>query len=190
VDRYHNALHSADEALGQLLDGLRQRGLDRNTLVVILGDHGEAFGEHPGNIGHTLAVYEENVRVPLLFSAPGLSTSPVRVGRVASLVDVAPTVLDLLGIPAPSGWQGQSLLDRAPRVALFCTDYSLGLLGLRDGRWKLIHELESGRSTLYDLQDDPGEANDVSGSHPERAEAYREHLRRWAAAQKYRVTHP
>jgi hypothetical protein len=190
VDRYHNALHYADEALGQLLDGLRRRGMDRNTLLVILGDHGEAFGEHAGNFGHTLAVYEENVRVPLLFAAPGLIASPIRVGRVASLVDVAPTVLDLLGLSAPSGGQGQSLLDREPRVALFSTDYSLGLLGLRDGRWKLIHEMESSRSSLYDLHDDPGETNDLAGVHAERVEVYREHLLRWAAGQKYRVTHP
>ncbi len=190
VDRYHNALHYADEALGRLLDGLRRRGLERNTLLVLLGDHGEAFGEHPGNIGHTLAVYEENVRVPLLFAAPGLIASEVRVGRPASLIDAAPTVLDFLGIPAPSGWQGRSLLDREARLALFCTDYSLGLLGLRDGRWKLIHETESGRSSLYDLDTDPGERNDLAAVHPERMEAYREHLLAWAAAQKYRVTHP
>jgi hypothetical protein len=189
VDRYHNALHYADDALGQLLDGLRQRGLLGNTLVVVFGDHGEAFGEHPGNVGHTFALYEENVRVPLLFAAPG-ALPPTRVGRVASLVDVPPTVLDLLGLPAPDGWQGRSLLEPGPEVALFATDYSLGLLGLRDGRWKLVHEWESGRSTLYDLRDDPAEKEDVSAAHPERAGAYRKHLLRWAAAQKYRVRHP
>ena len=51
-------------------------------------------------------------------------------------------------------------------MALFCTDYSLGLLGLRDGRWKLIHELESGRSRLYDLEDDPEEREDLAGTPP------------------------
>jgi arylsulfatase A-like enzyme len=109
---------------------------------------------------------------------------------VAGLVDAAPTVLDLLGLAAPAGWQGRSLLDPEPGVALFGTDYSLGLLGLRDGRWKLLHELESGRSCLYDLHADPGEANDLSGAYPERAAVYRDHLLRWAAAQKYRITHP
>jgi hypothetical protein len=73
-------------------------------------------------------------------------------------------------------------------MALFCTDYTLGLLGLRDGRWKLVHELESGRSRLYDLAADAGETHDLSGQFPERAAAYREHLLRWAAAQKYLVT--
>jgi hypothetical protein len=186
--RYRNALHYADDSLAALLDGLRERGLEDNTLFVICGDHGEAFGQHEGNYGHTLFLYEENVRVPLLVAAPGL-TDGVRVGRVASLVDLAPTVLDLLGLPAPAAYQGRSLLSAEPRMALFCTDYSLGLVGLRDGPWKLIHELDSGRSQLFDLRDDPGEKCDLSEKVPERAAVYREHLRRWAAAQKYRVTH-
>ncbi len=186
--RYRNALHYADAALGQLLDGLRRRGLYDNTLFLIFGDHGEAFGEHAGNYGHTLFLYEENVRVPYLIAAPGLIREEVRVGRIASLVDTAPTVLDLLGLPVPPSYQGASLLEGQSRMALFCTDYALGLLGLRDGRWKLLHELESGRSRLYDLHADAGERHDLSAEFPERAEAYREHLLRWAAAQKYLVT--
>jgi hypothetical protein len=187
--RYRNALHYADAALGQLLDGLRQRGLYDNTLFLIFGDHGEAFGEHAGNYGHTLFLYEENVRVPYFIAAPGLIREAVRVGRVASLVDTAPTVLDLLGLPIPSSYQGRSLLDGQSRMALFCTDYTLGLLGLRDVRWKLVHELESGRSRLYDLGADAEERHDLSAQFPERTEAYREHLLRWAAAQKFLVTH-
>src|SRR5262249_24869608 len=62
LDRYRNALHESDAALGELLRGLRTRGLDGQTLFVLLGDHGEAFGQHEGNYGHTLFVYEENVR--------------------------------------------------------------------------------------------------------------------------------
>jgi arylsulfatase A-like enzyme len=188
IDRYRNALHYADAALGELLEGLRARGLDRDTLFVIFGDHGEAFGQHDGNYGHTLFVHEENVHVPYLIAAPGLTQQPERVARVASLIDTAPTVLDLLGIAAPGGYQGRSLLDGQTNMALFCTDYSLGFLGLRDGRWKVIHEWESGRSWLYDLETDPEEQRDVAALYLERTAAYREHLLRWAAAQKYRIT--
>jgi phosphoglycerol transferase MdoB-like AlkP superfamily enzyme len=188
IDRYRNALHYADAALGQLLEGLRSRGLDRETLFVILGDHGEAFGQHAGNYGHTLFLYDENVRVPYVIAAPGLTRQAQRVARVASLIDTAPTVLDLLGIPASEAYQGRSLLDAQTGMALFCTDYSLGFLGLRDGRWKLIHELESNRSHLFDLENDPEDRRDVAELYPERVAAYCEHLRRWAAAQKYRIT--
>jgi hypothetical protein len=190
VDRYRNALHYADEALGQLLDGLRSRGLDGDTLFVITGDHGQAFGQHDGNHGHTLFLYEENVRVPFLIAAPGLTDRGERVGRVVSLVDTAPTVLDLLGARPPSGWQGRSMLDGQEGLALFCTDYGLGLLGLRDGHWKMVHELDSGRDLLFDLEEDPAERRDVAAAHPRRAAAYREHLLRWAASQKHRITAP
>lgn len=179
IDRYRNSLHHADVALGALLDGLRTRGLDRSTLVLVYGDHGEAFGQHPGNFAHTLFVYDENVRVPFLVAAPGALGEAIRVKRPASLVDTAPTLLDLLGIEAPRAFEGRSLLDGVARVSLFFTDYSLGLLGLRDGRWKYIHELESGRSRLYDVKRDPEETRDVAPANPERVEAYRRRARAW-----------
>jgi hypothetical protein len=69
-------------------------------------------------------------------------------------------------------------------MALFYTDYSLGLMGLRDGCWKFIDEIESGRAKLFDLCRDADETNDLSDSHPERVTAYRGLLRRWAEAQK------
>jgi hypothetical protein len=188
VNRYRNALHYGDAALGRFLEGLRQRRLDRRTLFVILGDHGEAFGEHPGNHGHTLGIWEENLRVPYLIVAPGLIEEALPIRRLASLIDTAPTVLDLLGLPIPSAYQGHSLLKAPTGMALFCTEYGIGLLGLRDGDWKMVHELESGRSRLFDLRTDPQERNDVSGLHPERTEVYRAHLLRWAAAQKFLIT--
>ncbi len=190
INRYRNALHYADSALGLLLRGLRQRGLEDKTLFVICGDHGQAFGQHPGNFGHTLFLYEENVHVPLLIAAPGLLEGQQRLRRVASLADVMPTVLDLLGDAMPTGIEGRSLLQGPERLALFCTDYSLGLLGLRDGRWKMIHELETGRSRLFDLEKDPDEVDDLAEEYPERVETYRHHLEGWAAAQRYKAGGP
>ena len=183
LDRYHNALRYADQAIGQLVAGLRKRQLDDNTLVVVVGDHGQAFGQHEDNYGHTFFVYEENVRVPLLIAAPSRATQ-VRVRRVVSVLDVAPTVLQLLGRSVPPEFQGASLLEAHPRMALFFTDYSLGLLGLRDGHWKFIHELESGRSKLFNLESDPHERTDLAASSKTRVAAYRDHLLRWSAAQR------
>lgn len=189
--RYCNALGYGDAALGQLLRGVRARGLEEKTLWIVLGDHGEAFGQHPGNFGHTFFLYEENVRVPFLVFAPGLFDRPVRVRRTASLVDAAPTVLDFLGLEPPACYQGRSLLENASPMALFFTDYSLGLLGLRDGQWKFIYEIDSGRSKLWDLDVDPGERNDLSAAYPERVAWYRRHLLGWSEAQKkYVVNSP
>jgi arylsulfatase A-like enzyme len=183
--QYRNALHYADAALGELLAGLRARGLETNTLFVLFGDHGEAFGQHEGNYGHTLFLYEENIRVPCLIAAPGLLREQVRIRRTASLVDLAPTMLDLVGLEIPSDYQGTSLLRGAgSRMALFYTDYAQPLVGLRDGSWKFIHELDSGRSKLFDLQGDPGETANRAVELPERVAAYRLRLEQWCRAQK------
>jgi len=70
------------------------------------------------------------------------------------------------------------------RAALFYTDYALPLVGLRDGSWKFIHELDSGRSKLFDLCSDPGETNDLAPKLPERVAEYLPRLQQWSAAQK------
>jgi Sulfatase len=191
LDRYRNALHYGDSVLGKLFDGLKARHLYEHSLIIVLGDHGEAFGQHEGNYGHTMFLYEENLHVPFLIAAPGLIREPVRLARVASLIDTAPTVLNLLGLPIPPEFQGRSLLvEKRECLALFDTDYSLGLLGLRDGRWKFIYELETGRAKLFDLKSDPDEATNLAGANARRVTVYRDHLRQWAEAQRSLTLQP
>jgi hypothetical protein len=186
---YLNALHEGDEALGQLLDGLRERRLDENTLLIVFGDHGEAFGEHPGNFAHTLFIYDENVRVPYVIAAPGRIAGQIRVERTASIIDTAPTVLHLLDLGESAGHQGSSLLRPEPRMALFYTDYSLGWLGLTDACWKYLHQVDTGRSQLFDTCTDPSERHDRAAEFPNRVEAYRERVKAWASAQRDRIVH-
>ncbi len=183
IDPYRNALHYGDESLGALMDGLRARGLEQNTVWVIYGDHGEAFHQHPGNYGHTFFLYDENVHVPFLIVVPGLGTER-RVRKVVSLVDTAPTILDLMGIQPPDNYQGRSMLSGAPRMALFFTDYSLGLLGLRDGRWKFIYETGSGKTELFDVQSDPSELENISSREASRTAWYAQLVRGWSSAQQ------
>ncbi len=183
VDQYRNALHFGDASLGTLVEGLRARGLEQNTIWIVYGDHGEAFGQHNGNYGHTFLLYDENVHVPFLIAAPALMPGQQRVRKVVSLVDTAPTVLALLGIPPPPNYQGATMLDTAPRMALFFADYSLDLLGLRDGPWKFVYEMNSKRPRLFDLDHDPGELSDISAQHPAQASWYIQTLRAWSGAQ-------
>jgi glucan phosphoethanolaminetransferase (alkaline phosphatase superfamily) len=184
VDQYRNALHYGDVSLGALIEGLRARGMEDNTVWVVYGDHGEAFGQHQGNYGHTFLLYDENVHVPFLIAAPGLMRQPERVRKVVSLVDTAPTILALVGIPAPPNYQGRTMLDGAPRMALFFADYSLGLLGLRDGPWKFIYEIEAGRAKLFDLDRDPRELSDLASREPARTSQYSQLVRNWCSTQK------
>jgi len=155
--RYRNALHYGDAALGELIRGLAARGLDRQTLWIVVGDHGEAFGQHDGNFGHTFQLYEENVHVPFLISTPGLISGRQRASHIVSLLDTAPTLLDLVGLPADNNYEGTSaLLDRR-QSAIFFADYSLQLQGRREGDLKYVRDLDSGRVRVFNLARDPFE---------------------------------
>ncbi len=183
---YKNALHYGDESLGDLVSGLAARRLLDHTLLVIFGDHGEAFGQHDGDFGHTLFVYDENVRVPLIVALPRAAEAR-RVQRVASALDIAPTVLDLLGLPSSSRQEGVSLLAPQLQMAFFFSDYAVGWLGLRDGCWKDVLEVESGRSQLFDLCADPDESRDRAAEFPDRVDAYRARLEAWSRAARAQV---
>jgi lipoteichoic acid synthase len=188
-DRYLNALHYGDAALGEFIDGLRARQLDDRTLIVVQGDHGEAFGQHPDNFAHSLFIYDENVRVPYVIAAPGLITAPLRMQSVVSAIDTAPTILDLLAEGVPAEHQGASLLNPESRPAFFYTDYSLGWLGLRDSCWKYLYEVDSGRSKLFDVCRDPDETRDRGADSEALVRAYRRRVQHWAAAQTDAVRH-
>jgi len=178
-DRYANDLYAGDAAFGTLRDGLKARGLDDQTLYVVVGDHGEAFFEHEGNFAHTLFLYEENVRVPFIVAAPGRLTGVRHATQLASLTDVAPTMIDLLGIPAAPvpALGGRTLLEPQPRVISAFTDQGLWQSAVRDGPWKLIQEHDSGRARLFNLAADPGETTDLAPLEPARALHYRACLR-------------
>jgi glucan phosphoethanolaminetransferase (alkaline phosphatase superfamily) len=184
IDQYRNALHYGDVSLGRLIDGLRARGLENNTVWVIYGDHGEAFHQHEGNYGHTFFLYDENVHVPFLIAAPSLIRKQERIRKIVSLVDTAPTILDLMSIASPKNYQGRTMLDGASRMALFFADYSLGLLGLRDGPWKFVYDVGSGREQLFDLTKDSHEKTDISASEAARVSWYSQVVRGWSSAQK------
>jgi arylsulfatase A-like enzyme len=177
--QYLNALHEGDATLGALLAGLRARGLDSKTMVVAFGDHGEAFGQHDGNSGHSLYIYDENVRVPLVISVPG-ATSSTRVRRPVSIADVAPTVLDLVGLGSVTD-RARSMLAPGPRLAFFFTDYSRPWVGLRDGCWTYLLDMASRRSQLYEVCRDPDERVDRSSTDADRVERYRVRAEQWLA---------
>jgi phosphoglycerol transferase MdoB-like AlkP superfamily enzyme len=183
-DHYRNDLFTGDLALGRILDGLRSRGLFERTLFMVVGDHGEAFAQHPGNFAHTLYLYEENVRVPFIVAAPGLFPKRVQAPQLVSLVDLAPTTLSLLGLSVPTSYQGRSGLDPDAGTAIFFTDHDLLKAGLRHGRFKFIHEQEHARVRLYDLVADPAERRNLATAEPARAEMYRNFLLRWLEEQR------
>lgn len=178
--RYRNALHYSDVALGQLLDGLKARGLLDNTIIVVTGDHGQAFGDiHRGNYTHKFFLYEENVRSFLLLSHPAIGESVVS-RRVATSGDLFPTIANAAGLPLPKV-PGLNLLqpELPARMVFFHKSALPELWGLRDGPWKFIQNIRSGAAELYDLANDPREQTNVASAHPDKVKHYGEACETW-----------
>jgi lipoteichoic acid synthase len=186
-ERYESDLFRGDLALAALVDGLSARGLYEDTLFVIHGDHGEAFQQHEGNFAHTLCAYDENLHVPLVIVAPGIVRGGLRARQLVSLLDIAPTIADLVGTHADVRWQGVSALRPEARVVRSFADHTSVKLALRTGRHKLVYDADTGGAALFDLVADPGEQDDVALQHRALTSAYRADLEHWAAAQRSAV---
>jgi arylsulfatase A-like enzyme len=180
LGRYLNTVRDADRQLGRLFEGLRERGLADDTLVVVTGDHGETFGDPHPTWGHGFRVYEESVRVPLMIWNPRLFPGGGRSDTIGGHVDVNPTVAHLLGVPPSPAWQGRSLFDRRhPSRAYFYAANDDYLLGVREGDWKYVLNATRGRDELYHLPSDPDEARNVAAEHPERCRELRQRVAAW-----------
>jgi arylsulfatase A-like enzyme/predicted Zn-dependent protease len=168
----------SDALLGRLLDALRSSGRLDRAVVAVAADHGESLGEHQER-GHGFFVYDATVQVPLIVAASGLA--PRTVSDQVSIVDVMPTVLELLGAPVPAAVQGRSLLaDPLPPLPALVESWGprlrygwSELVALRDGRHKLIRAL---RPELYDLRMDPAETEDLAAHDPDRVAALEREL--------------
>lgn len=158
---YDREVAYVDRQVGRLVDALARLDLTRDTLVVLLSDHGEEFWEH-GGVEHGQTFFDEVVRVPLVMGGPDLPAG-LRIGQPVSLADVAPTILELLGLPALADTQGMSLVpllrgEALPRTAVT----SEGMLfrehatAIRTADYKYVR-WGDGREELYDLARDPGE---------------------------------
>lgn len=190
---YQGEIAFADEQVGRLLEELRTLGIEGRTLVVLTADHGEGLGEH-GEETHLYFVYDTTLRVPLIFRCPGV----VRAGRIVAeqvrTIDIAPTILGLLGLaPAaalPDG-QGADLAEvvrgRRSPPGLPAYGEALGaqlvfgiapLRCLRADGWKYIH---APRPELYRFSADPGERMDLAAAEPQRCAELRERLRELVA---------
>ncbi|MFI5353830.1 MAG: sulfatase [Candidatus Binatales bacterium] len=180
LGRYLNAIASTDALIGELAAKLDAMSLADRTLLVIIGDHGEAFGEH-GHSYHGSTVYDEQVRIPLMLVNRRLFPNPVTIDLPAQQVDLAPTLMDLLGYPAPAQWQGRSVfaLNRSGRQYLFAEMGSFHL-GMIDGGLKYIYDYDQGRNELYDLNADRGEQRNIADD-PRYASFIRQARRRLSA---------
>jgi len=170
-DRYDDSIRQADAALADFFGWLERRGLLERSLIVVTSDHGEEFYEH-GRIGHERTLHREALMVPLILRLPG--AAPRRVSEPVGLVDLAPTLLDLLELPVPAAMEGRSLAGLvrgdAPEASAATArvselDYRTRLRSVMTPEWHLILDDQAG-AELYRVELDRREVNDVAASEP------------------------
>jgi lipoteichoic acid synthase len=184
LNRYLNALHAGDEALGTLMGLLERAGIADETVVVVVGDHGEAFGRHK-QLTHAGGIYEENCHVPLMF-INAKRFHGERYGTVGGLVDIAPTILSILGSGPSPLWQGRSLFsrDRTNRTYFF-SPWSDYLFGYRDGNMKFIYNATVDRWEIYNLSRDRNEQMKLSLPNKDRLGESASRLAGWVQYQNH-----
>jgi arylsulfatase A-like enzyme/cytochrome c-type biogenesis protein CcmH/NrfG len=182
--RYDDEIAEADRQAGRLIEAVRAKG---DAVIVVAGDHGEAFGEH-GEIAHSLFVYDTTLRVPLLFNGPGIN---LQVSQSAvSLIDVAPTIVRLMGLAAldsdgvdlSPAFAGRPIPPRRLYAESFAPLLDFGwspLRAVREEGWKFV---DAPRPELFRVESDPGEKENVAATEAVRVAAMRERVNGYSAA--------
>ena len=189
-ERYRKEVEYADRQIGDLLSALDRAGHRDNTLIILTADHGEGLGDH-GYLGHAASLFEEQLGVPLILSWPARFPAGITVDSAVSLVDVLPTVTQLLAIPDHAVRTGRSLVplmtqsgeDTGARPVIaetFRPQAPSDLSAVIAGDFKLIVDRVEGRSALYDLGRDPAEQEDAAEDRPELAAQLEQMIARWA----------
>jgi hypothetical protein len=176
AQKYDYEIAFEDRLIGQLLDALDATGLARTTTVVVMSDHGEAFGVHTSGgkpaYFHGDTLYRELIHVPLMFRIPG--SKPCRRDDVVQLIDMAPTIAALFGVAAPASWQGRSLAPALacqplePRAAyseLLAApewDHEAKSMITADGKHHVYYRTTESRWEIYDLDRDPDEKTNLA----------------------------
>jgi choline-sulfatase len=192
VEKYDYEIAFDDALVGQLLDQLDKTHLAANTTVIVMADHGEAFGVHSGEAGmyHGMSLYDELLHVPLMVRIP--AGKPCTRDDVVQLLDLAPTVAALFGVTPPASWQGRSLapalacgdLPAQPAFAELLRSPEWDHFGKsmisKDGKRHLYWRASDSRYELYDLEHDPEERINIVDRDPD-AKQLEHELADWIA---------
>lgn len=181
LELYDGEIRHTDGVIARIFDNL---GISSSDLVIVTSDHGEEFFDH-GNFGHASTLYEEVVRVPLIIRFPGALHAGRTIDGAVRLIDVLPTVLEVLGIAPVEHFQGRSLLpliagkESGSRevVATLHRYERNSMASLTQGDWKYIHhDVDPASHRLFNLARDPGERSNLLSTENRRAQAMAAHL--------------
>jgi arylsulfatase A-like enzyme len=181
-DRYDDKVAQADDIIRQIFDALDAKHYLDNTVVVVTADHGEGLGER--HWAHGWDLYDEDIRIPLLFyDAPAAAYRNL---TFATQVDIAPTILDRLGLPIPASWEGQSLMAPTVKRYSFHQTYFIPhryavVYRTETGLFKYIATPQYGKEELYDLAHDGGESHNLVADQPALARVLRDKIQTYLA---------
>ena len=171
---YLEALHNAeitqsDTAFGVFLADLKAAGLYETSAIIVISDHGDEFWDH-GDCGHAQAPHQELVHVPFMIHAPGLLAAGRAIEAEVEAMDLAPTLLELAGVPIPDSMQGRSVIGAGLDEVAYSPSTSMtqnGSMarGIKSGRYRMIHS-GAGRIELFDEIEDPREQVELVGKRP------------------------
>lgn len=186
---YDSAIRYVDYEIGFLLEKLKGAGIYDSSLIIVTADHGDEFREH-GSIGHggmahalPQKPYDELIHVPLIIKCPGLGKGLI-IDQVVSLLDLAPTVLDLIGFQREKEFIGESLLpvirDKKETVGAISESYVFRakkeIISYRTSGWKFIMDKNTKKYELYNLKTDPKEMNNLYEIETDKAEGMRQKI--------------
>ena len=192
IAQYDGAVAYMDACIAALFQAVSALGLDESTLIVIDSDHGETLHDHDCFYDHH-GLYEPTLRVPLVFRLPGRVPAGRRIGGYTTLMNVTPTILDLLGVRSGVEFDGQSLAGemqgkpRRPDTELYLTECTwMRKHGWRTPQWKYIHALEPDfhfkpEVELYNLIEDPAESVNLAGKEKAVVELLEQRMLAWIA---------
>lgn len=176
-DRYDDKVRQADGIIRQLFAALHAKRYLDDAIVVVTADHGEGLGER--HWAHGWDLHEEDIRIPLLLYDQPAARYPDL--SFAAQIDIAPTILDRLGLPIPASWEGQSLLEASPQRFTYHQTYFVPnrfavLYRDRDALFKFIATPQYGKEELYDLRRDRGETRNLIAEQPAMAALLRDRI--------------
>jgi len=155
VDNYDGEIAHIDHEMGRLFAGLREMGLSDNTIVVVVADHGEEFLER-GQVWHGKSLHQELLHVPLVISGPGIPVGII--SRMVGQVDIAPTIMGVMGLDWPGQSEGENLFDPDRHLPVFSSNLNSGPLwpvcGVQNGM-KVIWSSTEDEWVAFDLRNDP-----------------------------------
>ncbi|MBI4511148.1 MAG: sulfatase-like hydrolase/transferase [Deltaproteobacteria bacterium] len=192
-EKYDYEIAFVDRFVGELLDKVERLGLGEKTMIVLLSDHGEAFGAHRFGgqkmFFHGQTLYDELLRVPLMIAAKGLDARTV--DDPVMLIDVGPTLLDAMAARVPAEFQGRSLLPALLGLPLAqrpahgellpapSWNHAAKMMVDETGTKKIIYGISDNRFELYDLAADPGESKDLAPFKADLLSEMKERIGKW-----------